>query len=146
MNKSYSIDAAMTMRAFYCHKCGERLRKHPRTRIVKRGDPDYRKYSRKGRTHFFGDVEVTEYDFKCPSCNRIINPDEQYVIEKMQKTLGKHRLTDEEVARNEQAARLSIAKKKRITDIIVKIIFIIAVAVALFLALAKDGFSLKFYF
>ena len=146
VNKSYSIDVAMTTRVFYCHKCGERLCKHPRTRIVKRGDPDYRKYSRRGHTHFFGDVEVTEYDFQCPSCNRIIKPDEQYVIEKMQKALGKHRLTEEEVARNEQAASLAIARNKRNTDIIVKIIVILAVAAALLLALTKGDFSLKFYF
>jgi len=140
MNKSYSIDVAMTTRAFYCHKCGEQLRKNPRTRIVKRGDPDYRRYSRRGHTQFFGDVEVTEYDFKCPSCNRITKPDEQYVIEKIQKALGTRTLTEADVVRNEQAARKAIARKKRITDIIVKVVFIIAVAAALYFALTKNGF------
>ena len=74
-----------------------------------------------------------------------MKPDEQYVIEKIQKALGTRTLTEADVARNEQAARKAIAKKKRITGIIVKIVFIIAVAAALYFSLTKNGFSLKFF-
>ena len=147
-NKSYTMDAAMTARKFYCHKCGERLINHPRTRTIKRGDPDYREHSRVGRlgrTHLIGDVELTEYDFKCPSCNRIINPDEQYVIEKMQKMVGKNILTEEEFTQNEAAARFAIERKKKITTIIVTVIFIIATIIALYFAIKTDSFSGKFY-
>lgn len=145
-NKSHVIDAAMVARKFYCHTCGERLINHPRTRTLKRGDPDYREHSLVGHYHHMGDVELTEYDFKCPSCNRIINPDEQYVIEKMQKMLGTHLLTEEEISKNEAAARLAIEKKKKITTIIVTVIFIIVVIAAFYFAIKTNNFSGEFYF
>ena len=145
-NKSHEIDAAMASRKFYCHKCGQQLINHPRTRTLKRGDPGYWEHSRVGHTHLIGDVEHTEYDFKCPSCNRIINPDEQYVIEKIQKMVGRHILTVEEYFAYEEAARSAIEKKKKITTIIVTVLFIIGTIVALYYALKTGNFSFKFYF
>lgn len=145
-NKSYSMDAAMATRKFYCHTCGERLINHPRTRLFKRGDPEYKEYSRVGHMRRIGDVELTEYDFKCPSCNRIINPDEQYVIEKMQKMLGKHILTEEEFAKKEAAARLAIEKKKNTTNTIVMLVAIIGIIIAIYYAGKTGNFSFKFYF
>ena len=144
-NKSHVIDAAMVARKFYCHTCGERLINHPRTRLIERGDPEYKEYSHVGHMRRIGDVELTEYDFQCPSCNRIINPDEQYVIEKMQKMVGKNILTEEEFTQNEAAARLAIERKKKITTIIVTVIFIIATIIALYFAIKTDSFSGKFY-
>ena len=99
-----------------------------------------------GHTHLIGDVELTEYDFKCPSCNRIINPDEQYVIEKIQKMVGRHILTEEEYFAHEQAARSAIAKKRKTTDIIVKLIAIIGTIIAIYYAAKTGNFSFKFYF
>lgn len=81
---------------------------------IKRGDPDYRKHARFANgTYSIGDVELTEYDFKCWACDRIISADEQYVIEKMQKMLGKHILTDEEIAENEKKQELLLPRKER---------------------------------
>ena len=82
-NKTYSIDAAMVTRRFYCHKCGDRLLKNARTRLLRRGDPDYRKHN----MGFIGDIELTEYNFKCWTCDRIVSCDEQYVIEKCKRSL-----------------------------------------------------------
>jgi predicted RNA-binding Zn-ribbon protein involved in translation (DUF1610 family) len=143
------MDAAMVARKFYCHKCGQRLINHPRTRLIKRGDPDYREHSSAGRighTHLIGDVELTEYDFKCPSCNRIIDPDEQYVIEKIQKMVGRHIITAEEYFAHEQAARLAIEKKKNTTNIVVMLIAIIGTIIAIYYAAKTGNFSFKFYF
>ena len=89
-NKSVSILIGMVTKKFYCHKCGERLSKHPKTRTVKPGDPDYRKHNRiNHRTHMIGDVEVTEYDFQCPACGNVIEYDEQCVIGKIKSSFVK---------------------------------------------------------
>ena len=97
-NKSVSIPVGMVIKKFYCHKCGERLRKHPQTRIVKPGDPDYRKHSRiNRRIQMIGAVEVTEYNFRCPACENFMEYRAQCVVRKMQKKLRKNILTDEEL-------------------------------------------------
>lgn len=145
-SKSCSIDLATVTRKFYCHKCGDRLLRHARTRIVKRGDPDYKKHSRIGRMHTFGDVELTEYDFKCWTCDRVTGCDEQYVIERMQKKLGKHILSETEIAENEESARAAIARKKKLGNIIASVIAIAATSAALYFCLKSGDFSFKIYF
>ena len=137
----------MVTRKFYYHKCGDRLVRNARSpRIIKRGNPDYRKHSKFGTKRVIGDIELTEYDFKCWTCDRIINPDEQYVIEQMQKMLGKHILTDEEFAENEEKARAAITKKRKITEIVVKAVSITVVLLVLFLWITKGGTDFTFYF
>lgn len=145
-NKTSEFDLAMVTRKFYCHKCGDRLLRNARTRTIKRGDPDYREHSKFGTKRVIGDIELTEYDFKCWTCDRIINPDEQYVIEQMQKMLGKHILTDEEFAENEEKARAAIAKKIKITEIVVKAVSITVVLLVLFLWITNGGTDFTFYF
>ena len=146
-NRTSEFDLAMVTRKFYCHKCGDRLARHARTRTIKRGDPDYREHSTFGTKQVIGDIELTEYDFKCLTCNRIINSDEQYVIERMQKMLGKHLLTDEEFAENEEKARAAIAKKRKTTDIVVKAVSITVALLVLFLwIITKGGTDFTFYF
>lgn len=134
-HKSLSIDIAMLTKKYYCHKCGDRLVRNPRTRMISRGDPEYREHSRIGHTRIFGDVELTEYDFKCCNCDRIIFPDEQYVIDKIQKMLGKHILGEEEFLENDKKARLAIEKKKKVMDIVVKVLFVIAIVIAIYFAI-----------
>ena len=146
-NRTSKLDLAMVTRKFYCHKCGDRLARNARTRTIKRGDPDYREHSSFGTKRVIGDIELTEYDFKCWTCNRIINPDEQYVIERMQKMLGKHILTDEEFAENEEKARVAIVKKRKTTDIVVKAVSITVALLVLFLwIITKGGADFTFYF
>jgi len=145
-NKTSEFDLAMVTRKFYCHKCGDRLLRNARTRIIKRGDPDYREHSKFGTKRVIGDIELTEYDFKCWTCDRIINPDEQYVIEQMQKMLEKHILTDEEFAENEEKARSAIAKKRKITEIVVKAVSIIVVLLVLFLWITNGGTDFTLFF
>ena len=146
-NRTSKLDLAMVTRKFYCHKCGDRLARNARTRTIKRGDPDYREHSSFGTKRVIGDIELTEYDFKCWTCNRIINPDEQYVIERMQNMLGKHILTDEEFAENEEKARVAIVKKRKTTDIVVKAVSITVALLALVLwIITKGGTDITFYF
>ena len=113
-SSSYSIDMAMVTRRFYCRKCGERLVKNPRTRLIRRGDPDYKKHSRIGRMHVIGDIEHTEYDFKCLSCDTVIECDEQYVVEKIQKKLGKTIISEAEYAENHIEARAALERKRKL--------------------------------
>jgi hypothetical protein len=73
--------------------------KHANTRLIKRGDPDYKKHSRIGRgTYVMGDIELTEYDLECMTCKTYISYDEQRPIMMVQKELGKNILSDEELA------------------------------------------------
>lgn len=97
-NKSFSIPIGMVIKKFYCHKCGERLTKRANTRTVKPGESDYKKYNKiSRRTYMIGDVEVTEYDFQCPSCGNIIGYDEQCLVRKIQKRLRKNILSKDEI-------------------------------------------------
>ena len=140
-NTTSQMDLAMATRKFYCHKCGDKLLTNTRTRTIKRGDPDYRKHARFGLGTFaVGDIELTEYDFKCWTCDRIISADDQYVIEIIQKKLGKHILTDEEVAENEEKAKAVIARNRKIRDIIAKALYIIILLIVL-LHWITDGFT-----
>lgn len=145
-SKSFSIDLAMVTRKFYCHKCGERLQKNPRTRLIKRGDPDYKKHSKIGRMNVVGDVEYTEYDFKCTFCDRLTECDEQYVIEKIQKNLKKHIISEAEYLENQDKARASIAKKRRIIEKTVKISTVILVILVIYFSLKKGAFNIEFFF
>lgn len=131
MNKSRKIDAAMVFRKFYCHKCGEKLVKHPRTRIVRPGDPDYGEHSHIGRTQLIGPVEVTEYDFMCCNCDRIIPTEEQYVVERIQKKLYKNMLTDDEIERNIDEAKHDLEQRRKTTGGIF-FVAMIALVVAVF--------------
>ena len=145
-SKSFSIDLAMVTRKFYCHKCGERLQKNPRTRLIKRGDPDYKKHSKIGRMNVVGDVEHTEYDFKCTFCDRLTECDEQYVIEKIQKNLKKYIISEAEYLENQDKARASIERKRKIIEKSVKISTLILVILALYFSLKKGDFSFEFFF
>ena len=145
-NKSSSIPVAMVMRKFYCHHCGERLERSPRKRVIRRGDPDYKKHSRIGHTRMIGDIELTEYDFKCPNCDKIIGFDEQRVIEKIQKHAGKCTLSQAEVDENIENAKAVLEKEKKRTNIIVTVVSIAVVIFAIYLGLKSGNFSFKFYF
>jgi predicted RNA-binding Zn-ribbon protein involved in translation (DUF1610 family) len=128
-NKSISIPVTMLIKKFYCHCCGGLLIKNKRTRTIRRGDPDYKEHSRIGRTHMIGDIELTEYDFKCPDCGRITSFDEQCVIENIQKNVGKHILSQAEITEHTPKAEADLKRKRNITNIIVKIVFIALTAI-----------------
>ncbi len=136
----------MLIKKFYCHKCGERLVRNPRTITIRRGDPDYRKHSHIGDTHMIGDVELTEYDFKCPSCDKITVYDEQCIVEKIQKNIGKRILSQAEISEYAQKAEADLKRKRRITDIIIKTIFVALIVLAIYLYFKSGDFSLEFYF
>ena len=135
-NKAVSIPMGMLIKKFYCHKCGERLRRHHKTRIVKRGDPDYNKHNIDG-IYTSGDIEVTEYDFQCPSCGNIIEYDEQCVIENIQKRLDKNVLSEEEFANHKASAKKQVDRKSKISNVIftTSIICVIILALILYFAI-----------
>ncbi len=147
-NKSTSIPVGMLTKKFFCHKCGERLTRHPKTRIVKRGDPDYKKYNHIGHTHIIGsgDVEVTEYDFQCPSCGNITKYDEQCVIEKIQKKLDKTILSEGEILDHKADAKDQINKKTKIFNIIFTAITLAVLALILYFQIKSGDFSIEFHF
>ena len=76
-----------------------------------------------------------------------MNPNDQYVIERIQNMLGKHILTDEEFAENEEKARAAIAKKRKTIDIVVKAVSTTVALLVLFLwIITKGGTDFTFYF
>ena len=131
-NKSASIPMGMVFGKFYCSDCGERLEKHPRKRVVRRGDPDYREHRRVGRMRMVGDIEVTEYDFKCPCCEKITSYDDQRVIAVIQKDLGKKTLSPVEMTKHAQQAEAKIERKTKITNVLVGAVGV-ALAICAFL-------------
>ena len=135
-SKSITIPFGMVTRKFYCHQCGQKLLRHSRTRTVRPGDPDYKKYAirRSGSkiTFWAGDVEVTEYDFRCPDCNVITPYDKQLVIEHIQKSLHKSCLTQSEIRTQEAQANIVINRKKTLRRILWWIAMLVLFAISLY--------------
>ncbi|MBR2907467.1 MAG: hypothetical protein IKC26_05420 [Clostridia bacterium] len=138
---------AMKKRKFYCSCCGEKLIPYPRTRVVKRGDPDYKEHSYFGQgKHLIGDIELTEYDFKCLSCEKFTSYDEQCVIEEIQKCVGVHTLSQDNINENYEKANTILERKRKIRSIISKL-FGTAVAILVIYYWIKSGdFSFKIHF
>ena len=120
--------------------------KNAKTRTIWRGDQDYKEYSRIGRTHMIGDVELTEYDFKCPCCDNITSYDEQCVIERIQKNIGRHVLSPTEISDRTKEAEADLKRRKRRTNFVVKAVFIALVVLAVLISFIYKEFSIKFYF
>ena len=131
-NKSISIPAGMVFKKFYCHKCGERLVKESKKRIVTPKDADYREYNSIADIHMIGDIEVTEYDFKCPECGNIISYDEQCVIGKIQKKINKKELNEQEIEENREEIKNKLDKNAKIYKFILGLITAIIVGVVVY--------------
>lgn len=147
MNQRSIMPQAMKKRKFYCSCCGEKLIPYPRTRVVKRGDPDYKEHSYFGQgKHLIGDIELTEYDFKCLSCEKFTSYDEQCVIEEIQKYVGVHTLSQDNINENYEKANTILERKRKIRSIISKL-FGTAVAILVIYYWIKSGdFSFKIHF
>lgn len=146
MNKVSVIPWAMKIRKFYCCSCGEKLIPYPKTRIVKRGDPDYKEHSYFGRgKHLIGDIELTEYDFKCMACDKFISYDEQCVIEKIQKQIGTYTLSQDNINENIENARITLERKRKIQSVVSKVIGIAVAILILYCWLKSGNFPFKIY-
>lgn len=145
--RSVSIPIAMLTRNFYCHICGERLEKHPRKRTIQRGDPNYRKLSRIGHTHMIGsEIELTEYDFRCPACENIIGYDEQCVIRKIQRQLHKTALSNGEILDNREKAKETMGRNAKVRKVIFTVIALVAIGLIFYCQIKSGDFSFTFYF
>ena len=121
--------------------------KHPKTRTLSPGDPDYRKHNRiNHRTHMIGDVEVTEYDFQCPACGNIIEYDEQCVIGKIQKQLDKSTLSEEEIRNNRGKAEETMDRNAKVFKVIFTITALAIIGLILYSKIKSGEFSFTFYF
>ena len=146
-NTSVSIPVDMVTKKFYCHKCGEQLSRHAKTRTLSPGDPDYREHNRIGRgVRMIGDVEVTEYDFQCPACGNIIEYREQSVIRKIQKQVQRNVLSEGEIAANRREAEKAIDRKNKVNKVIGIVIFLIILGLVFYMKAKSGDFSFKFYF
>ena len=147
MNKKSIMPRAMKKRKFYCSCCGEKLIPYPKTRIVKRGDPDYKEHSYFGQgRRLIGDIELTEYDFKCLSCDKLISYEEQCVIEEIQKYVGVHTLSQDNINENYEKANAALTKKRKNKFIISKLFGAVVLILVIYYWLKSGNFSFKFYF
>ena len=146
-NKSVSIPLSMLTKNFYCHKCGGRLVRSAKIKTLKSGDPDYRKHSKLNhRTHTVGEVEVTEYDFKCCNCGNVIEYDEQCVIEKIRKLLRKKLLSDDEIESNRGKAESIIEKKAKVFKVVFVVTAAAVVGLIFYFKFKSGDFSFNLYF
>ena len=113
-NRTVSVPLGMVSRKYFCHRCGTQLVRKSRTRTVRRGDPDYRKYRGTGKMRMIGDIEVTEYDFHCSACNTITGYQEQCIIEYIQKRADRHVLSQSEIAAGTDEARTVLERKRKL--------------------------------
>ena len=141
-----SMPIEMKTKKFYCAKCGERMLTKTKTRLIRRSDPDHKKYNRINHRYIFGDIELSEYDFKCYSCDNVVDFDTQCVIDRIQKELHKNVLTDFEIAENQEQARKKIKKRERIKKVIYTIIAIIIISAIFYFKIKSEDFSFKVYF
>ena len=119
MKHKMTVLAPMDSKKLYCHKCGDLLMRHANTRLVKRGDPDYKKHSRIGRGRYvIGDIELTEYDLECMTCKTYISYDEQRPIMMVQKELGKDIISDEELEAHRPAVQKKLDTRAKIWKIL----------------------------
>lgn len=132
-NRTVSLPLGMVSRKFYCHRCGTQLVRKSRTRTLRRGDPDYQKYSGTGEMKLLGDIHVTEYDFHCSACDTIIGYQEQCAIEYIQKRAGRHILSQSEITAVSQEAKTALDWKGRLASVLWAVLFAAAVIVILYL-------------
>lgn len=144
MNEVSNMPRAMKKREFFCCSCGNKLIPYPKTRILKRGDPDYKGHSRLGRMHLIGDIELTKYDFKCISCDKLITYEEQCVIEEIQKCVGSHTLSQNIINENIEKAKATLERKKKTRNILNKTIGAIATILVIYYCLKTGDFSFRF--
>ncbi len=140
MRKTHSIPMGMVHGKFYCHKCGERLKNNPITRTLHPGDPGWLRASKSGNTYYGGSVELTEYNFKCPSCEHEMDYHTQCTYKQIQKILGKNTLSDQEIKDYLPAAKEAEEKRQKIIEIAVfSIIGVVAVATIIIYLLFGKG-------
>ena len=132
MNRISTMPHGMKRKTFYCASCGEKLIVYPKTRILQRGDPDYRKYNRFMGRFVIGKVELTEHDFKCMSCEKFITYDEQCVIAEIQKRTAKTILTEADMAEHEATVRAEFERKKKIGTMIGRVLYALIFAFFLY--------------
>ncbi len=143
---SKTIPMAMLIKKHYCHKFGIKLCKNPNTRLVSPHDKEWKKYSGIGRTRMIpiGEIEITEYNFKCPNCEAITEYDEQVVVHKIQKKIKTNTLSNAELEENKEWATNIVKRNKKITSVISKIISILIIAIILLFIIRSGEFEFRF--
>ncbi len=142
-----TIHIGMIFKKHFCHKCGARLSKNPNARLISPGDKDWKKHNRVGKMRIapVGDIQVTEYNFKCPDCGSIIEYDEQAAIHKIQKKLKSNVLSATELEQNKEWATKSVKKIKKIQGVISKIITLILLAIVIYYIIKGGELEFRLY-
>ena len=91
---TYDFEAGFLFRKCYCVKCGTKLIRKKTEKVVKRGDPEHRKYNGTNQRYPF-DILVKSFVWLCPNCGQETTYDEQMRYVKIQKKL-KVKILDEQ--------------------------------------------------
>lgn len=88
-----SIPVAMLFKKYYCHKCGERLKRQKVTETLDPGAPGYEAAWNQTHSDMHivgkrGSISVSHYLFRCPACDTTITFEEQEDIAVKQKYAG----------------------------------------------------------
>lgn len=107
MHKIYeNNDLMMYARKRYCHYCGRPLSHRRCERIVRKSDPDHRKYCSSfgvrpfvfvGKYRLHGDLRVIGTEYYCEHCDKSFSCDEQGEIKNAQNYFVRHVVSKEEV-------------------------------------------------
>ncbi len=127
----YVMPRDMAKKQHFCSKCGAFLYTKPETRKVYPTDPDWSRFSRvtyKLRTPPIGYISVTVYKYRCPQCDEIKEYDEQRKIERVQSTLKKTVLTENEINTHLPHILAREQKRRKTIYIIEKIILVVIFA------------------
>ena len=134
LGKTMEIPVGMLFRKFYCHRCGEQLKRQAKKRTVTPQDPDWHEHDYTGRMYFpKSEVVVTEYDFCCTNCGQITTYDEQMQYHNIQKQHGTL-ILPQALLRQELPWATEKWEKKKALDKALRILWCVALVVIVMVA------------
>ena len=137
----------MSKNMHFCSRCGAFLYTKAERRHIHPKDPEWSTYSRvniKTRAIPIGYLEVSEYSYRCPQCQDLKTYDEQCRIEKIQKTVQRNVLSEQEISYYLPPIISREKKRKAVNAVINKITYIIFLAIAIYIVIKTGEITIIF--
>lgn len=122
--KQVSIPVGMVFLKYRCSKCSARLGRERTYRLVTPLDHDYYQFHEVG-TFPQRNYDVYSYRFRCPSCNARIAYQEQGIIKRIQKKLGRAQLTPAEIREHYKACKKAEDKNDLVISLLVPLVLLL---------------------
>ena len=132
-------------KAHRCHNCGGKLTQKYSTRTITPDNPEYDSRVSFGERFRYPkrNITVTDRFYICKDCGADISYDDQVLVEYVQKSAMRHRLSDEEITRELEDAKRWKKKRDRIIKLVKNVIWL---AFILFVLLNGGKIGFRFYF